>query len=78
MKPKKYPVDELLRLACLHAEASIETGIQCYLTQEQADAEENLLQQLRAYRIKRWGKTAVDAAYEGAETVSYVELIAPE
>jgi hypothetical protein len=66
MKPKKYPVDELLRLACVHAEASIETGIQCCLTQEQADAEENLLRQLRAYRIKRWGRTKLDEHFDGA------------
>lgn len=68
-KKKKLPTSELLRLACLYAEQDR----QAWLDSIDADdpmwgdmREENqqFLAQLRAYRIKRWGKTVGEVEQE--------------
>lgn len=78
MKPKKLPVDELLRLACIYAETDQEEHARCIAhTDDEEDKAktEAFLKQLRAYRLKRWGKTKLEAAMEKMKPVSIEEAM---
>lgn len=61
MKHTKLKVGELLRMACWHAEQWYESLVDSYgnCTGEEEVKErernQNLLEQTRAYRLKRWG-----------------------
>lgn len=63
----KLPVSELLRLACIYAEQD-RAGMLRAL--HDGDPEKNevraFLKQLRAYRLKRWGKTKLEHFIETA------------
>lgn len=72
---KKYPINELIRLAMIDAE-----GWQTELAQanhpgttERKEAEE-LAAQYRAYRMRRWGKTRLEAATEKMKPATINEL----
>lgn len=67
---KRIPVDELLRLACLYAEQDREGFLNCYSSMPNDPAAleaKAFLDQLRAYRKKRWGKTQLQAAMDRGE-----------
>lgn len=62
MNPKKLTVDELTRLAFIHADADVSSLLDAYSDCQDdphwADTiarNKTLLKQLRAYRRKRWG-----------------------
>lgn len=80
MKPKKLPVDELLRLACIYAETCqtewLDAIAHCHDAEMNAEREKTkaFLEQLRAYRLKRWGKTKLEDALENAIAVSVEEV----
>ncbi len=61
----KLPVSELLRLACIYAEADRTEFLACNRHDpEQFAKTREFLAQLRAYRLKRWGKTRLEQAIE--------------
>jgi hypothetical protein len=62
----KRPTSELLRLACCYAEAYLESAIVSNPDIEVGDDKE-LLQQIAAYRRKRWGLTEREKALANAE-----------
>ena len=64
-------VDEMLRLACIYAERD-----QCDFLLAIEDADELLekdtkdfIKKIRAYRLKRWGKTKMERLLEKAKYV---------
>lgn len=65
---KKIPVDELLRLACLHAEVSLE------MSDEQPDR--NLAAQIHEYRVSRWGMSPRERALSEAVPVPAEKVVA--
>lgn len=75
---RKFLVNELLYLACVYAESdrqsflySIEnTGDQELIAETKA-----FLEQLRTYRLKRWGKTKMEAYTENAESVDVGKIL---
>jgi hypothetical protein len=69
----KLSVDELLRLACVFAEMDREEYLRCVAnggpdSPEYVETAE-FLKQLRAYRMRRWGKTHVEKAVESGVSV---------
>lgn len=72
--PKKLTVDEMLRLACCYAERDQEAFLaamdNCRGRAEDdeiiARAEE-FIKKVRAYRLKRWGKTRLEALCDDAK-----------
>ena len=75
--PKKLLVDELLRRACIYAEIDRAAFIVCYESipdDPEAIAAQEFLDQLQAYRMKRWGKTSVEAAMDECEPVPIIEI----
>lgn len=62
MKPKSLRVDELTRLAFVWAEQDRAALANAWPqgTPERAEAESQY-QQLKAYRMKRWGRTKMEA-----------------
>lgn len=77
-KADRLPVDELLRLACIYAEQDRQEYAAaihgCDAEAEQETAE--FLRQLRAYRLRRWGKTKLETWMDGAKEVSVSEVAA--
>jgi hypothetical protein len=75
---KKIPVDELLRLACLYAEQDRESFIDATngSDPEYAAEQAEFVRQLRAYRLKRWGKTQSEVMLEGCVSRNVAEVIA--
>ncbi len=78
----RLSVDQLLRLACVYAEQDRESWLvamdNCRGMPEDAEAiakAEAFLAQLRKYRLRRWGKTRLEKALEGAVPVSPAEVI---
>lgn len=75
----KLKVDELLRLACIYAETDRQEFLDCIAhCKEDADTIEetkDFLSQLRAYRLKRWGKTKLEAATERMTAVQVAEIV---
>lgn len=73
--------DELLRLACIYAERDQEAFFLAY--EHCIDAEgrrmqsqtKAFLKKLRAYRLKRWGRTALEAAMDECVPVSIEEIM---
>lgn len=64
---KCLTVDEMLRLACIYAEQDRESYLEAVKDSDPEWAEEarRFLEQLRAYRKKRWGKTKIEGFLEG-------------
>jgi hypothetical protein len=75
MKPEKLSVSELLRLACIYAEDDRQGFADAYAkdTPERAEALD-LVRQLRAYRLKRWGKTKLESALESGTPTPVAEI----
>lgn len=63
---KRIPVSELIRLACVHAEISLECA-------DNAEDRE-LAAQIRTYRLNRWGKTYREAAMDGCHATGPKEI----
>lgn len=62
---KKLPVDELTRLAFWFAEQDRASAIDCMFADDPHRAEQQeLVNQLRAYRLKRWGPTVGDRVFK--------------
>jgi hypothetical protein len=74
-KFKKIPVDELLRLACCYAEADREDFAYCHEegTLEREEAME-FVRQIHAYRMKRWGKSQLEAILDRATPIDVREI----
>ena len=74
----KLPVSELLRLACIFAEQDREEFLRSYShipgDPEAAEARE-YLEQLKAYRLKRWGKTRLEGAIEAGTPKTLLEIL---
>lgn len=76
---KKLSVSELLRLACIYAEQDriglLDAYRGCNSPEDVNFKEEltELIKQLRDYRIKRWGKSAIDILDE-ATSQSYLNM----
>jgi len=71
-KPVKYPVAEILRLACLYAEQDRESLIDAYgddLDDPVVLETKNFLRQLRSYRKSRWGQTSFEALVENSKSI---------
>lgn len=71
--------DELLRLACIYAESDRESFIQCHEHMPNDPACKRavrFLSKLRAYRLKRWGKTALESELDEAKAATVQEVIA--
>lgn len=73
---KKYATSELLRLACIYAEQDrlglIDAYSGCDSPEDEAMKAEwtEYVKQLRAYRLKRWGKTQFEKIVDEADTVN--------
>ena len=72
----KLSVSELLRLACVYAE-SYEEGFADAVGRDTDEGREAVeyVEQLRAYRMKRWGKTKLEAYMDRCESVTPQEAI---
>lgn len=76
---KRIPVDELTRLAFVHAEVEIESLIDAYgRTSDESAYYKKLLNQLGSYRKKRWGKTEFESRIENSPLVDAMTLMSPE
>lgn len=75
MTKHKRSVSELLRLACIHAETDLESAAQAWGDEPQAKEYRELLEEIREYRTKRWGRTALEAVLENAKPVSIADVI---
>ena len=68
-------VDELTRLAFIWAEQDRQTLAECWppgsKERRQAASEAN---QLRRYRLKRWGRTKLEVILDGAKPVRVQDL----
>ena len=70
----KLTASELLHRACILAEMSLACDENDVAFEEELD----LLAQLRAYRIKRWGKSKIDSLQDGIERVPMNEFFPKE
>lgn len=71
---------EMLRLACIYAESDQQEFLRCW-TDDVSDEGKRVtretkafLKKVRAYRLKRWGKTQGEIILEQAKPVSIREL----
>lgn len=76
MNRKLLPVDELLRLACIYAEDNAREHLRCIAGTDEEEEAKTLafIEQLHAYRMKRWGKTKLDAVREECKPVPVEEI----
>lgn len=65
VKPRRWTVDELTRLAFVHGEDDRRNMAECD-NSDYGKEQRRLADAMRAYRIKRWGKTALEADMESA------------
>lgn len=66
----KFTEDQILRMACLYAEQDRESFLQAYshMPRDPAAVKARaFLKTLRAYRLKRWGKTKIETELETAK-----------
>lgn len=78
-KSKRIPVDELTRLAFIYAQQDREAMLSCVSeSSDEYKKVEELVEQLRNYRLKRWGRTKFECDFDNARSVSVVELLARE
>jgi hypothetical protein len=68
VKPKKLSVDELTRLAFVWAEQDRATLAEAWGDSEEGKQTENQAALLRAYRLKKWGKTKLESTLEKCES----------
>ncbi len=76
MAKKKLSVDELLRCACIYAELDREGFVAAHdnMPNDPAAVKARaFLEELRAYRIKRWGKTDLEVIFEETKPVTVEE-----
>jgi hypothetical protein len=68
---KKLLIDELLRLACIYAECDRKEYLRCvgHIDSGEAAETKEFLKQLRAYRLKRWGKTKQVTSTSSRKTI---------
>jgi hypothetical protein len=59
-EPKKLPVSELLRLACIYAEQDREAFAMAVGEGQERQEADQFIEQVRAYRRKRWGRAGCD------------------
>ena len=63
-------IDELTRCAFIWAEQDRSSLVQCYDDRDSQKAiHQNQVKQLRAYRLKKWGRTAMEAIEENCKSV---------
>ena len=77
-KLKKYTVDELMFHAFTNAEDNIQTLINSYNKCEKTPEileYENLYNQLKNYRRKRWGRTHLEKAMNNCESKTILEIL---
>lgn len=73
----KISASELLRLACVYAEQDRESFIVSYSHMPDDPACQEAmayLKQLKAYRLKRWGKGVLESELEKAKPVDFREV----
>lgn len=74
-KPKKFTLEELTRLAFIYAEQDRQAMVSAWPEgtpeHEYAMCE---FAQLRAYRMKRWGKTQFESDTEGLKSIPIKEI----
>ena len=79
---RKLPIDELLRLACIYAEEYQLEFLRCISNAGKDDSEviktKAFLQQIREYRMRRWGRTQLEAALEKMVPVDVSEIMRRE
>ena len=79
-KSAKLSVSELLRIACFYAERDREEYLAAWEHCKDEEAERikretrDFLDQLRDYRLKRWGRTKGERLLENAKLVSLKSL----
>ena len=77
--PKKLPVDELLRLACIYAEQDRRDFLAVYAAMPDDPAAieaKEYLSQLRAYSRKRWGRQPLDAVLDTMSPMTPADIAA--
>jgi hypothetical protein len=73
---KRIPVDQLQWFAFVHAETDLEALQEAYAHMpESAAIYADRLQQIRAYRLKRWGQTTFEAQTKDCDTVDVATLM---
>lgn len=74
MKSKKLPISELLRLACIYAvkdrEGFLDAIKDCKEDSDLIIETEAFIQQLKEYRLNRWGKTKLERICDEAIEVA--------
>lgn len=77
----KLPISELLRLACMFAEQDRKSFIECYGKSPDdpvAVEAREFVEQLHAYRVKRWGKSRHEVVAENAREVTVDQILSKE
>jgi hypothetical protein len=78
---KKLSEDELLRRACIDAEASQRELLAAWETVSDREGKKfkrellGFIEQLHAYRMKRWGKTQLEGACDRAIEIPLTQLL---
>jgi len=70
----KRSVSELLRLACIYAEQDRIGMAHCDGGEEGKKAAQ-LAKEIRAYRLKRWGRTALESDLDGAYSIDIKDIL---
>jgi len=74
---KKFTVDELLRIACIRAEQDTEALLDAHSNcpdDPLVATETEYLKQLKAYRMKRWGRTKLEVTMSEMKSVPVQEI----
>lgn len=74
---KPLPVSELLRLACVYAEANEREHLRCIADtgdEDEIAKTRAFIWQIRDYRLRRWGKTRLEAVMDEMKPVPFTEI----
>lgn len=75
---RKIAVGELLRLACVYAENDQRDFLEAIRDtddQEMIARTKQFVDQIRAYRLKRWGRTKLEGQLAGMTPVKISEIV---
>jgi beta-mannanase len=76
---KKMPVDELLRLACIHAEQDLYGLVNAWGADSPEGKEyHELWKHIHNYRMKRWGTTALEFTIDNSKSLTLKEIMEDE
>ena len=81
MGENEMTVSEMLRLACYYAEESQRDFLAAYAKCDSPEDEalkqktREFIEKVRAYRLKRWGKTRKEQLMDDAESISITEFL---